>query len=78
MKYADLIDPYVDFAIDAYEASQVNRLSKYDHFYKTFDDLLYCGRNRSERIVFEWLTPEEKAVAMVENVTTIDSIHIRE
>lgn len=39
-----------------------------------YDDALYAGRNRTERIVFEWLTPEQKATAMAEDVPSIESI----
>lgn len=50
------------------------RIPNYDELYKMIDDVLYHGRNRSERIVFEWLTAEEKRKAMMDDVPLIESI----
>lgn len=74
MKHIDLIEPFVDFCFDGILANQEKRLPKYNYFYNKFDDILYTGRNRSERIVFDWLTPEEKAAAMMETILPIESI----
>lgn len=55
-------------------SAQEKRLPKYDELFKIFDDALYSGRNRSQRIVFEWLTADEKLKAMTEDVPPIASI----
>lgn len=54
---------------------QQKRLPRYDYLYKIFDDTLYRDkRNRSQRIVFEWLTEEERTAAMIEEIPSIKSI----
>lgn len=54
------------------------RLPRYDYLYNVFDDALYDGRNRSDRVVFEWLTPSERTEAINENVLSIESIAVRD
>lgn len=55
-------------------SAREKRIPNYDELYKMIDDVLYHGRNRSERIVFEWLTAEEKRKAMMDDVPLIESI----
>lgn len=75
LKYPELIEPLVQFCMDAYKTMiEKTPWTKYDYYYRTFDNILYAGRDRKQRIVFEWLTPEEKMIAMHENVTSIESI----
>ena len=56
------------------KSSMQKRLPRYDYLYRMFNDALYAGRDRNKRIVFDWLTPEEKATAMTEDVSSIESI----
>lgn len=56
------------------ESSIEKRLPRYDDLYRMFDDALYFGKDRSKRIVFDWLTPDEAAKAMAEYVPPIESI----
>lgn len=74
MTHPDLAEVFAEFWFDTVEAIKEKRLPKYDYLFKIFDDLLYKGRNRSERIVFEWLTPAERVVAIAESVPSIESI----
>lgn len=70
----ELVKPYIQFQIEILATVREKRLPKYDYLYKMFNDALYDGRNRSERIVFEWLTAEEKREVMMEDVQSIESI----
>lgn len=74
MKYPELAESYAEFWFDTIEAMQVKRLPKYNYLHKMFHGILYTGRKRSQRIVFEWLTPAERAAAMAEKIPTIESI----
>lgn len=74
IKYPDLIEPYAKFYTEMKESSMEKRLPRYDDLYRMFDDALYAGKDRSKRIVFDWLTPEEKSRAMAEPVASIESI----
>lgn len=78
MEDKDLMDPFKEFGLEVIEAKGEKRLPNYDYLYKMFDDLLYAGRNRSQRIVFEWLTPTERATAMEESILPIESIVLPE
>lgn len=69
-----MIEPYKIIYKEAIEAMNRKRLPKYDFLYKILDDALYNGRNRSERIVFEWLSPEEQIAAKTEEIASIKSI----
>lgn len=70
----ELIDLYKQFYTEVFASEQEKRLPQYDDLYKIFDGALYSGRNRSERIVFEWLSAESKLKAMAEDVPSIESI----
>lgn len=74
IKYPDLIEPYAKFYTEMKESSIEKRLPRYDELYRMFDDVLYAGKDRSRRIVFDWLTPEETAKAMAEYVPPIEAI----
>lgn len=75
VKYPELVEPFTKFYNEAIESMQQKRLPRYDYLYKIFDDALYRdGRDRSQRIVFEWLTEEGKAAAMIEEIPSIESI----
>lgn len=74
MKYPELVEVFRIFYDEAIESMLQKRLPKYDFLHKTFDDALYNGRDRSERIIFDWLTPEERATAMTEETKTIESV----
>lgn len=74
VKYPELIEPYTKFYAEMKESSEQKRLPRYDYLYEVFDDTLYAGRDRSKRIVFEWLEPEEIVIAMSEPVLPIESI----
>lgn len=74
VKYPDLIESYAKLYAEMNESSEQRRLPRYDYLYRMFDDALYAGRDRSKRIVFDWLTPEETAIAMTEDVPSIESI----
>lgn len=69
-----LIEPYTKFYVEVMDSARVKRLPRYDYLYEMFDDALYNGRDRSKRIVFDWLTEEQKADAMNEIVPSIKSI----
>lgn len=69
-----LVDLYKQFYNEVFASAQEDRLPQYDGLYKMFDDALYNGRNRSERIVFEWLSAEEKFEAMSKDLPSIESI----
>lgn len=64
----------VNFYVELIEEWEKKRLVKYDYLC----DTLYNGRNHSERIVFEWLTPEEKATSIAENIASIELIDFPE
>lgn len=70
----ELIEPYTQFHTEVMASAREKRIPNYDELYKRFDDALYDGRNRSKRIIFEWLTAEEKRKVMVEDVPSIESI----
>lgn len=70
----ELVKPYTQFYTEVMASAREKRIPNYDELYKMFDDALYDGRNRSERIVFEWLTAEEKRKAMMDDVPLIESI----
>lgn len=56
------------------DSAREKRLPQYDYLYGIFDDALYDGRDRSKRIVFDWLTMEQKLAAMNESIPSIESI----
>lgn len=74
IKYPDLIEPYAKFYAEMRESSKQNRLPRYNYLYGMFDEALYAGRDHNTRFVFDWLTPDEKAIAMTENIPSIESI----
>lgn len=74
MKYPDLIEPYAKFYTEMKESSIEKRLPRYDDLYRMFDNALYAGKDRSKRIVFDWLTPAEVTIAVAEDVPSIESI----
>lgn len=74
MKFTEFAEPYVELWFEVFEAKLKKRTPKYDYLHNMFNDLLYAGQNRSERIVFEWLTPEERVFAMTESIPSIESI----
>lgn len=74
VRHSELIEPYAKFYNEMKESSTQKRLPRYDYLYRMFDDALYAGRDRSKRIVFDWLTPEEQAKAMAEEILPIESI----
>ncbi|XP_037045820.1 casein kinase I-like [Bradysia coprophila] len=74
IKHSAVIQPCTEFYDSVMESAYRKRLPEYDSLYKAFDDALYNNQNRSERIVFEWLTTEEKLEAVAEDLPSIESI----
>lgn len=68
------MEPFTKFYDETIESMNQKRLPDYDGLYKMFDDILYEGKSHKERIVFEWLTEEEKIKAMTTIPPSIESI----
>lgn len=68
------VKPLVEIGIEVADAVAVNRLPNYDTLHKILEDALYEGKDSSKRILFNWLTEAEKAVAREIPIGTIDSI----
>lgn len=57
------------------EAVFLERLPDYDLLYKILYDHLYPDGDRSPRIVYRWLTDQQKAIASKIHIVPIQSIH---